>query len=371
MTETKAQSNQPADEVELLSRKILDSLALEIAVLDENGKIIAVNRAWHDFALANGGTAERTGVGVNYLDVCRSSDGADAVIGRAVCCGIEQVLKGTQSEFRFEYPCHSEDQERWFLLYVNRLDSSEPKVVLTHLNITERKWTEQRLVTAERLAAIGEAMQGLSHEGRNALQRSQAHIGLLRLHLQGNPDALDLLDRIQNAQSKMLGLYEEVKNYAAPINLNRMPHRLDHLIEKVWSKIGPTSPLAKLSIAGDATDRTIKIDGQAMDQVLTEIFKNALAAGPRPPEIEVYCMDDELHGLPAITLIVSDNGTGLPEADWKNAFQPFFTTKTHGTGLGLALCKRIVAAHQGLIWSGTPRLSGASLYITLPVNPVS
>jgi two-component system sensor kinase FixL len=358
-------------EGENLSQRVLDSLTAEVAVLDRNGTIIAVNKAWTQFAAENGGSVETTGVGVNYQSICRTASGDDSLAGQLVWQGVEQVLDGSRDVFKFEYPCHSADQQRWFLLYVSRLDATDSYVVMTHLPITERKLTEQRLVVVERLAAIGEAMHGLSHEGRNALQRAQAHIALLRFQLEGNSEGLELVKKIESAQEKLLDLYEEVKSYAAPIQLRYEPYRLDERVQQVWNKLSPSNKQVHFSLTSRAKETTCEINVDAIGQVLDEVFENALAAVDTAPAIEVVCLNDMLDGLPAVTLIISDNGTGVPSSDWEKAFQPFYTTKTRGTGLGLAVSKRIVAAHQGRIQFGTPRLGGTSVYLTLPMERFS
>ena len=350
----------------VLSQLVLDSLTAEVAVLNRNGTIVAVNKAWKQFAAENGGTPEATGVGVNYLNICRTASGDDSLAGQLVWQGVEHVLDGSRDVFKFEYACHSANQQRWFLLHVSRLEGSDSHVVMTHLPITERKLTEQRLVVAERLAAIGEAMHGLSHEGRNALQRAQAHIALLRFQLVDNPEALELVQKIEVAQEKLLDLYEEVKSYAAPIHLQREPCRLDELVEKVWNQKALSTPSVSFTLKSEAQDSTCEIDVNAIGQVLGEVFENSLAAVAEAAEVEVICRDDGLNGLPAVTLIISDNGSGIPADEWEHAFRPFCTTKTQGTGLGLAVSKRIVAAHQGRIQFERPRLSGATICLMLP-----
>ncbi|MCZ6684295.1 MAG: PAS domain S-box protein, partial [Planctomycetota bacterium] len=88
-------------------------------------------------------------------------------------------------------------------------------------DITEQKRAEERALQAERLAAIGETIAGLAHESRNAFQRSQACLEMLALELENRPDQLELVDRTQRALDHLHRLYEEVRDYAAPINLDR------------------------------------------------------------------------------------------------------------------------------------------------------
>jgi nitrogen fixation/metabolism regulation signal transduction histidine kinase len=371
MVDRSKQSAEVTCGAESLSQRVLDSLTAEIAVLDQAGTIIAVNKAWRQFAAENGGTDEATGVGVNYLDVCYAARGADAYAGTQVADGVKRVLDGSEDVFKFEYPCHSATKTRWFLLHVSRLDATDSHVVMTHLSITERKSTEQKLVVAERLAAIGEAMKGLSHEGRNALQRAQAHIALLQFYVQESPEAIELLHKIETAQDKMLGLYEEVKRYASPIHLQIEPCDLEKLIEDVWKQIAlPAKPVI-FSQSSIVTRPICDIDRKTITYVFQVLFENALAATTDHPRIDVAILEDHLDGQSALSVVVSDNGTGIGEEDREQAFLPFYTTKTKGTGLGLTLARRIVAEHHGRIQFGQPRLDGASVYVTLPRRRLS
>jgi signal transduction histidine kinase len=354
------------DEASLLALQVLDSITAEVAVLDREGTIVAVNDAWNRFAEQNGGSARQTGVGVNYLEVCRSTKGFEQPTAEVACQGIQQVLDGSREIFKLEYPCHSPSEKRWFMLYVSRLKAQPDFVVTTHLSITDRKLTEQKLVESERLAAIGEAMRGLSHEGRNALQRAQAGIELLRLQIEDNEEALELLQRIESGQNHLLNLYEEVTNYAAPICLHCEPYPLNQLVDEVWTSLARRFPTVKFIHLDSSSDLTCEVDVLYMRMMLKSAFENALVFEAQGLEIEVSYRENELNGVPTRTVIISDNQRGVPREDRELVFKAFYTTKTKGTGLGLAVSRRIVEAHHGRIYFGTPLRKGASLYVELP-----
>src|SRR5436190_6954528 len=101
----------------------------------------------------------------------------------------------------------------------------------------ELKQAQDRLLQSERLAAIGQMMTGLAHESRNALQRSQACLEMLSLEVQDRPAALDFVARIQKAQDHLHLLYEEVRDYAAPIRLRYEDHNLRTLLEQTWEHL--------------------------------------------------------------------------------------------------------------------------------------
>src|SRR5262249_10167949 len=127
-------------EVEQLNQTVLDSIHEHLALIDRNGNIVAVNRAWNDFALNNGAhTLERAGVGTNYLSVCERSAGAWVNEAAAVCAGIKDVLSGLLDHFTLEYPFHAPSRDRWFLLRVLPLSHDRGGAVVTHLDITDRK----------------------------------------------------------------------------------------------------------------------------------------------------------------------------------------------------------------------------------------
>ena len=370
MTEDSLPSrSQDLDPLDLRVR-VLDSVTAEIAVLDVYGEIVYVNDAWRDFADSNGGTPQATGVGANYLDVCRRSAGEDSPGAEEAYRGIQDVLLGAKDYFVLEYPCHSSTSKRWFLLYVSRLKGTQDFAVASHVSITERKMMEERLVMSERLAAIGQAMEGLSHEGRKSLQRSQASLDLLRQHLADDQDALKLLERVGQAQDRLLGVYEDVRNYAAPISIRYEACRLDEVVTAVMSEMALQRPPVRLSHTPLAGTREVEVDVLAIRQVLRLVLDNAVEASDPNSEVNVSYLASDLDGSPAVTIIVSDEGPGVPENRRDEVFEPFCTTKPNGTGLGLAICRRIVAAHGGMIRFGDPLLGGASIYITLPVRQV-
>ena len=155
---------------ETFKRSILDSMPSQIAVLDHQGVIVAVNEVWQRFALENSGKpgqhARNTEVGVNYLEICLASFGDIDEGAQEVHEGILAVLEGRLQSFSIEYPCHSPNEQRWFLASVTPLGIEYRGVVITHTNITERKLAENEL----RIAAIAfETQTGMVVTDANAV----------------------------------------------------------------------------------------------------------------------------------------------------------------------------------------------------------
>ncbi len=134
---------------EELNVAVISSLSAQIAVLDSDGIITDVNQAWQDFARENNGKSDRNGIGINYLQICRNSAGKFAENASEAMIGIKAVLKGKLPFFSLEYPCHSPNERRWFLLNVTPLRTESGGGVVSHQNITERKKAEEELRKTE------------------------------------------------------------------------------------------------------------------------------------------------------------------------------------------------------------------------------
>src|SRR5512142_626493 len=148
-----------AFEKQEFSQAILDSLSDHIAVLDGEGKIVAVNDAWLRFARENGEPSSTCiGVGVNYLDVCQRSSRLDDEIAQQALDGIKSVLDGSRELFTLEYPCHSPREQRWFLMKVHPLTLRRTGVVISHSDITKLRTAEDSLKDSrKRLSYLLEA----------------------------------------------------------------------------------------------------------------------------------------------------------------------------------------------------------------------
>lgn len=131
---------------EELARSTLDGLSAHIAIIDQDGTILAVNQAWRDFSKANGGESDKTNEGANYLLASSHAKGPNSGEGKSFANGIRAVLRGRIDKFEMEYPCHAKDHQRWFIGRVTRFPSDgPPKAVIAHEDISERRLGEQAL----------------------------------------------------------------------------------------------------------------------------------------------------------------------------------------------------------------------------------
>ena len=126
--------------------EIINSLSAHIAILDQNGTILATNEAWADFAKANKIRMRPDMVNVNYLEICDRALSDSAENAGEVSEGIRALIEKKIDEFAIEYPCHSSHEKRWFYMRATRLSDSRPlRVVISHENITALKKAEEEL----------------------------------------------------------------------------------------------------------------------------------------------------------------------------------------------------------------------------------
>lgn len=167
-----------------------EAVSWQMAVLDDSGGIVRVNRAWREFGRENDAPEdpEVSAVGANYLETCRATPGSESFSGRRAAEGIEEVLAGERQEFRMEYPCHAPDRRRWFLMSVRPLGSPEGGAVVSHIEITERKRTEDRLAhealhdpltdLANRRLFMDRLQQALARQARRQGRTAVAYLDL-------------------------------------------------------------------------------------------------------------------------------------------------------------------------------------------------
>jgi signal transduction histidine kinase len=234
-------------------------------------------------------------------------------------------------------------------------------------DVTDLFEAQQQALQAQRLAAVGQMATGLAHESRNALQRIGASAEMLELELEHNPRALALVQRIEQAGKHLHQLLEEVRSYAAPIVLDRSPVRISETWREAWELLeeqrrGRAAQLCEHIVASDLV---VDADRFRLVLVFRNLLDNSLAAACDPVMIDIFC-EGTVALTPALRIRVCDNGPGLSPEQQRRIFEPFYTTKPTGTGLGTAIAQRLVEAHGGTLVVGECRGKGTEMVVTIP-----
>jgi hypothetical protein len=191
---------------------------------------------------------------------------------------------------------------------------------------------------------------------------------MLSVEVEDRPEALDLVARTMRAQQHLAQLYEEVRQYAAPVVLKREPVNIVDLWREVWADVVSqhAAKTVRLREEVNGCEPRCEIDRFSIAQVIRNLLENSLDAAPPASEICVSC--DEVRGTDdtVVRITVHDQGPGMTLEQQARIFEPFFTTKTKGTGLGMAIARRIVEAHRGQIQVGECSSRGTTIIVTLP-----
>jgi PAS domain S-box-containing protein len=344
-----------------LAETLIEAAQAIVLVLDLQGRVIRFNTYLRDLAGYD-------------LDEVRGQDWFSLFVPEAAGAQAREAFLPTTAELHSGIVCPIRTRDgrcrevQWSNKMLRHGTDEPPTVLAVGHDITDLREAEKRAMEAQRLAAIGQMISGLSHEGRNCLQRSQACLEMLNLELRDRPSALDLIQRVQNAQNDLHRLYEEVQSYAAPLRPKPEPRSLRDILKDAWSKLQGVRAgrQATLEEAPTTLDLMCDVDPLLLRRALVNLMENSLAAARDPVRIAVSWSEVEHDGRSAIQMTVRDNGPGLTPEQQERIFEPFYTTKTHGVGLGMAVAKRIVEAHGGRIAVGSSQGPGAELHIVLP-----
>ena len=355
---------------------ILNTAVDAIITIDERGKILSANRALQK--LFGYLPSELIGKNISCLmpEPDRSSHNGYLAkyqqTGKAAIIGIGRQVVGQRRDGSL-IPVDlavSEIQVGNRKMYTGIVRDMTER----HQFESDLRAAQQRLIQSERLTAIGQMMTGLAHESRNALQRSRACLDMLELDLQSSPDQHDLVKRTRSALVELQVLYEEVRSYAAPIQLERSRQSIRELCEETWLNLREQWQTRHIDLVAscDACP-VVSCDKQRICQVLRNIFENSLAVSPNGSSIFVDCRTIQRDQSLFAQISVTDQGPGLNEEQRLRMFEPFYTTKTRGTGLGMAICHRIIDSHGGRIFVGTgiesdDEKTGAVIVVELPVG---
>ena len=196
-------------------------------------------------------------------------------------------------------------------------------------------------------------LTGLAHESRNVFQRCHACLTNLAYDVREMPDSVELIDKVQNALDHLNGLLDEVWDYSAPVVFERTPTNIESLVQEMWQQIATAHQefegIVFMQSQSEDFPEKVSIDRLRIGQVIWNLLENAAAACETPNgviQVELYC--ETQSSLP-IRVRIADDGDGISPAFAREIFEPFITTKTEGMGLGLAMFKRIVEAHDGMV----------------------
>ncbi|PYE53804.1 sensor histidine kinase [Deinococcus yavapaiensis] len=374
-----------------------DALCANIAILDENGEILAVNRAWAAFARENGDDG-RSGVGSNYLRVCDQTQGEDRDDALRIAGGIRDVLAQRVKTFELEYPCHSPTEERYFVARVTRFEQDGTCfAVVTHENITRRKHAEleilklnrtlearvqerTREVEASKLALeaknaelerrnrdLSQFAYVASHDLQEPLRILGAYADILRHRYQGRQLDERADAYLMHINEQVFRARQLVRDVLTLANVTDEPPLGTLDVRRVWEDVRRALPWPEDAHAECGSLPLVQGNAAQVRQLLANLLGNALKFRREEPlrvTLAAWKMGAWVH------FALADNGMGIDPKYADKVFDMFQRlhnrTLTGGNGIGLAVCRRVVERHGGRIWIEPHEGSGTTVRFTLP-----
>lgn len=228
--------------------------------------------------------------------------------------------------------------------------------------------TKQELVRAEKLAAIGELAAGVAHEINNPMAIIRGNVELLQMSIPleaGNREEVDTIyqqvGRVERIVANLIKFARQEQTHFGEVNINRMLH-------EILSQVRHQIPLDGIVSVEryDPDLRSVPGDRDLLQQVFTNLVINAIQS--MQAEGGALTLGTLLHAEAGVCeVIISDTGYGIAEEDMEQIFNPFFTTKKQGVGLGLSISYGIIKEHGGRIDVQSAAGNGATFRVVLPV----
>jgi signal transduction histidine kinase len=375
-------------------RAALDALSAHVAVLDADGRIVTVNRAWMDAERPAGIFALGAGTGDNYLALC---DAAVAQHGEAAGVAreaVETVLNGHRRRadvlLTLEPATAQESGDQlpeWYALRATRCDGPEPvHVVVTHEDTTaeQKALARERSLAKERAARTAaeaasqsksEFLATLSNELRTPLNAIAGYAQLLERGVRGPVTAQQAEDlrRILRSERHLLGLINELLNFSrlerGDVPLDISTFLLIDAVHEVLELIEPQAAARRLmlTVHCDADDLLVSADREKLRQILINLLSNSLKFTREGGAIRIECDRNDVD----VMVRVLDTGIGIPATRLSDIFDPFVQVhrgsggSSDGIGLGLAISRNLARAMGGDLTATSTLGTGSSFELRL------
>ncbi len=241
--------------------------------------------------------------------------------------------------------------------------------------LSSRVWHSARRLTArakgqEQLVELGQLAGGLAHEIKNPLSTINLNLNLLAEDLSAYQDEPHRrwqrrLTSVQDEVSRLRDILEDFLRYAGKYELQLAVVDLRRLVGELADFFAPQAEAARVVMRTTLPDTPVRarVDENLIKQALLNLMINATQAMPEGGELILRLGQDRSHAV----IEVIDTGAGIDPADLPKIFQVYYSTKKHGSGLGLPTTRRIVREHEGMIHVQSQKGMGTRFVITLPI----
>ena len=376
------QAEQALKESEKFLRSTLDALTAEIAIVNNTGHIVAVNRAWREFASAGDTRIEKGGIGRPYLEVFAARREPEFQRIQTLAPDIDDVLSGQRDSLLHEYPCHYPDAQCWVVVTLTTFSVGQLRyAVLLREDVTARRQLEERdsrlraeLAHTARLSTVSEMAAGLAHELNQPLTAISHNCDALRSGMQdtgvATDEVIEITNDIYNQSQRAGGIIKSLRQMMRKDSVYTRSVALNHLVEETVRLTHPEARARQVNVTLNLASElpNPSMDPVQIQQVLVNLERNGVdAMSANTDKARELVISTSLIDQNTIRVSVQDTGPGFSAEIIDQLFSPFQTTKKGGMGLGLSISRSIVEAHGGRLWLDQEDHGKTTLHFTLPV----
>jgi signal transduction histidine kinase len=249
-------------------------------------------------------------------------------------------------------------------------DGSFYGAICSFNDISERKIIENNLIRVDRLASVGQFAAGLAHEIRNPLTGIKTGIQVIknREANKNNKDSAELMEGLTDEIDRINNLVTDLLDFSKPKQAVREKADVNKIIRKSldMAKEGIMTKEMKVVVATGEKQNFVFVDRGQAEQIFLNIITNAIEAVDHGGALHILTESIEEDGLSWVRISFSDDGAGMEEELLKKIFNPFFTTKSKGTGLGLVVVSKLIEENNGKIYIESKINQGTKISILLP-----
>lgn len=341
--------------LESYTNGIIESIKSGVIAVNNDMLITMVNQGAKDIL-----SIENDCMGQNFTDVF-------------VCCEsvrekINESIEKDKINENIEITRIREDKELTVKISVFplNLEGSKKGLVIVLDNITEIKKLQQQLQRNDKLAALGELSTGIAHEIRNPLGIIKAIGQTMKKELKNNPEAVKELEIIDEEVERANRVVKALMEFGKPGKEEKVLYSLNAILEDVLTITNKYALQHGVNVEFKKSDiPEIAVDKEQLKQAFINIIFNAVQAMPEGGKLTVTTQS---HGSGFVKAVFEDTGAGIPEDSLEKIFNPFYTTKEEGTGLGLPIVHRIIEEHEGVISVSSRVGEGTTFEILLPLR---
>jgi PAS domain S-box-containing protein len=250
------------------------------------------------------------------------------------------------------------------------LDGKTRAIVVVR-DIEQRKELQEALRRSETMSAMGSLVAGVAHEVRNPLFGISALLDAYAEEMSASSDLAELSAALREQVTRLSQLMRELLEFGRPVTINRTPGTLPDLIDEVIHSRSRAADDARIELRRNVTSAlpSVLMDRGRLRQVFENLVDNALQHAPAVKTVTIGAAELSQGGRNWVELRVEDDGRGFAAGDIAHVFEPFFTRRERGVGLGMSIVQRIVEEHSGRVAAANRSEGGAVVTVRLPAAP--